>query len=54
MQRGLCSSNLSKDLLHLSKLVKREEMSIYEVLALLRVHIPKWIDVLPDDVVWHI
>jgi hypothetical protein len=34
--------------------VKREEMSIYEVLELLRVHIPKWIDVLPDDVIWHI
>lgn len=50
-----CShSNLSKDLLHLSKRVKREEMSIYKVLELLRVHIPKWIDVLPDDVVWHI
>lgn len=47
-------SNLSKDLLHLSKRVKREEMGIYEVLELLRVHIPKWTDVLPDDVVWHI
>ena len=47
-------SNLSKDLLHLSKRVKREEMSIYEVLELLRAHIPKWIDILPDDVLWHI
>lgn len=46
--------NLSHNLLQLSKRVKHEEMNIYEVLEVLRLHIPKWIDILPDDVVWHI
>ena len=34
--------------------MKRKEISIYEVLELLRVHIPKWIEILPNDVLWHI